>query len=69
MVGLADVRLRAGPLAIDCVIEPVVAQDPASRLTSARFGTFFSVSRSGVSRLAIISGSAAFFAPEMAIWP
>src|SRR5262249_20802838 len=37
----------------------------ANVLTSARFGTFLRVSRSGVSRLAIISGRAAFLAPEM----
>ena len=41
----------------------------ASRLTSARFGTFFNVTRSDVSRLAIISGSAAFFAPEIGMMP
>jgi hypothetical protein len=40
-----------------------------SSVTSARLGTFLSVRRSGVSRLAIISGRAAFFAPEMAIVP
>ena len=37
----------------------------ASVLTSARFGTFLRVSRSWVRRLAIISGSAAFLAPEI----
>src|SRR5262249_32227922 len=37
----------------------------ANVLTSARFGTFLRVSRSGVSKLAIINGRAAFLAPEM----
>jgi len=37
----------------------------ASVTTSARFGTFLRVSRSDVSRLVIISGRAAFLAPEM----
>src|SRR4029450_5227579 len=41
----------------------------ASRFTSARFGTFLRVSRSPVSRLAIIRGSAAFLAPEMGMLP
>src|SRR5215831_15725187 len=41
----------------------------ANVLTSARFGTFLRVSRSGVSRLAIISGRAAFLAPEMGRLP
>src|SRR5882757_6893452 len=41
----------------------------ASVLTSARFGTFLRVSRSWVSRLAIISGRAAFLAPEMGRLP
>src|SRR5262245_14080260 len=41
----------------------------ASMLTSARFGTFFKVSRSEVSRLAIISGRVAFLAPEIGMAP
>ncbi len=38
-------------------------------LTSARFGTFLRVSRSAVSRLAIISGRVAFLAPEIGMVP
>src|SRR3954451_16665388 len=40
-----------------------------SRFTSASSGTFFRVSRSRVSREAIISGRAAFLAPEIGIVP
>ncbi len=39
------------------------------RLTSARFGTFFSVTVSGVSRLAIMSGKVAFLAPLIGMVP
>ena len=39
------------------------------RLTSARFGTFFSVTVSEVRRLAIIRGRAAFLAPLIGIVP
>ena len=40
-----------------------------SSVTSARLGTFFKTRVSGVSRLAIIKGNAAFFAPLIGIVP
>ena len=60
---------RAGSLAVNGEVDAVVAQDAREQVDVGKVGNVLSVSRSAVSRLAIINGSAAFLAPEMGIVP
>jgi hypothetical protein len=57
----AGLALVLGALAADHVIDAVIGEDALQSATSARSGTFSSVSLPSVSRLAIIRGSVAFF--------
>ncbi len=58
-----------GALAGDRDIDAVIAKIRSSCVTSASSGMFSSVSVSLVSSEAIISGSAAFLAPEIGMTP
>ena len=55
--------------AIDGDVGAVIAENADSCSTSARCGTFSSVSVSSVKSEAIISGKAAFLAPEIGMIP